>query len=88
MARRIDGLGTMSFFLLWFGLVSPALISPDPSGCLLGLSGFSEIPDKEIRKNEKMAQHQVRGRALDCADYELENLIFFLGNDSGHKIEL
>jgi hypothetical protein len=74
--------------MLWFGLVSPALISPDPSDCLLGLSGFNGIPDTEIRKNEKLAQHQVRGQALDCADYELEIQVFVFSNDPGHKIEI
>jgi hypothetical protein len=74
--------------MLWFGLVSPALISPDPTDCLLGLSGFNGIPDTELPKNEKLAQHQVRDQALDCADYELEIQIFVFSNDPGHKIEI
>jgi hypothetical protein len=74
--------------MLWFGPVSPALFSPDPSGCLLGLSEFNGIPDMDIRKNEKLAQHQVRGHALDCADCELEIQILGFSKASGHKIEI
>jgi hypothetical protein len=70
--------------MLWFGPVSPALISPDPSGCLLGLSGFNEIPDTETRKNEKLAQRH----AFNCADYALEFQIIVFSNDPGHKIEV
>jgi hypothetical protein len=74
--------------MLWFGPVSPAFNSSDPSGCLLGLSGFNGIPDTEIQKNEKLAQHQVRDQALDCADYELEIQIFVFSKDPDHKIAI
>jgi hypothetical protein len=75
--------------MLWFGLVSPALISPDPSDCLLGLSGFNGIPDTELPKNEKPAQHQVRDQALDCAICELETqILVFLAKIQVTELEI
>jgi hypothetical protein len=41
-----------------------------------------------LRKNEKLAQHQVLGHALDFAGYELVIQVFLFREDPGHKIEI